>query len=70
MIMLEDHRTVPCEACNTEGRIYEACMVYDRDAGGYIPDTCDVGPCPYCDGTGGEIIATEPITLEDLDAIP
>lgn len=66
---VEDHRTVPCEACGTEGRIYEAGWIYDRACGGVIPDQIDTGPCPYCEGTGGEIIRTEPITLEDLDTI-
>jgi hypothetical protein len=49
-------RIIGCETCDTEGRIL-------RGAG---PDPKDYGPCPVCDGTGGEIIRTEPVTLEDL----
>jgi len=51
----EDFRIVCCEACGSEGRIYYG--------------ECDDGfsePCPYCEGTGGEIIPVEPITLDDL----
>jgi hypothetical protein len=53
-----DPRIVPCEHCGSEGRIYEG---YGND-----PHPRDCGPCLVCEGTGGEIIETEPITLEDL----
>jgi hypothetical protein len=66
VVLIEDHRTVPCEACGTEGRIYVADWTYDRNAGGMVPDQRDTGPCPWCEGTGGEIILTQPIELEDL----
>jgi hypothetical protein len=52
-------RIVLCEACGSEGRIYR----------GWYEDERDCGPCPYCDGTGGEVIETQPIDLEDLDAM-
>ncbi|MER9217909.1 hypothetical protein NKI48_03090 [Mesorhizobium sp. M0644] len=57
--MNEDFRIVGCEACGTEGRIYHG--------------ECDDGysePCPYCEGTGGEIIPVEPVTIDDLLATP
>jgi hypothetical protein len=60
-----DWRIVMCEACGSEGRIYEPMWTYERDCGPHLDDV-DVGPCPYCDGTGGEIIATQPIEFEDL----
>ena len=53
---MNDPRIVPCERCQTEGRIY--CGQYE--------DEQDCGPCPVCEGTGGEIVETEPVTLEDL----
>jgi len=58
----EDHgpwRIVPCEACGSEGRVLVTMP------GEWDPE--DRGPCPYCDGTGGEIITTQPIEMEDLD---
>lgn len=57
---MTDIRIVPCEHCNTEGRIY--C--------GQHEDERDCGECPVCEGTGGEIIEVEPITLEDLEMVP
>lgn len=54
-----NERIIPCEACQSEGRILR----------GQYEDERDCGPCPYCEGTGGEIIETEPIEMEDLDAI-
>lgn len=53
---MTDPRIVPCDHCQTEGRIYS----------GQYEDERDCGPCPVCEGTGGEIIETEPITLDDL----
>ena len=55
-----DHRIVACEACGTEGRRYYSV------AGQWDP--VDGGPCPYCEGTGGEIITTQPIEMADLDS--
>ncbi len=54
-------RIVLCSGCGSEGRIYQAW--------GNDPDPVDTGPCPWCEGTGGEIIETLPIELSDLDAI-
>ena len=54
---MNDPRIVLCEACGSEGRIYR----------GQYEDERDCGPCPVCDGTGGEIIETQPIEMEDLD---
>lgn len=53
-------RIVLCEACQSEGRILTS------DGGPYDTDN---GECPYCEGTGGEIVKTEPITLEDLELL-
>lgn len=47
----------PCETCQSEGRIL-------RSKGG--PDDIDCGECPVCEGTGGEIIETEPVTEEEI----
>lgn len=52
-------RIIPCEACQSEGRIYR----------GQFEDERDCGECPYCDGTGGEIITVQPIEMDDLDAM-
>jgi hypothetical protein len=54
-----DHRIVACEACGTEGRIFHGNGDKPWD---YVEE------CPYCDGTGGEIITTQPIEMADLDA--
>jgi hypothetical protein len=54
-----DHRIVACEACGAEGRVLVTVP------GQWDPE--DRGPCPYCEGTGGEIITTQPIEMEDLD---
>lgn len=56
-------RVVACEACGTEGRIY----VTDYDSENGCWGERDDGPCPYCDGTGGEIIETQTIEMKDLD---
>lgn len=58
-------RVILCESCSSEGRIYRATGFSDR----YGIEMIDDEPCPYCEGTGGEIIKTLPITLEDLEAI-
>ena len=64
---MKSPRIVPCLDCGTEGRIYIADYFYDRD--GLQQGERDDGPCPSCEGTGGELIETDPITLEDLDAM-
>jgi hypothetical protein len=51
-----NERIIRCEFCQSEGRIYR----------GMYEDERDCGPCPACEGTGGEIIETLSITLEDL----
>lgn len=55
---MTDPRIVPCDRCGSEGRLYS----------GQYEDERDCGECPVCEGTGGEIIETEPIEMEDLDA--
>lgn len=64
-ISLDDVRIVPCEACGTEGRIIRQSL-YHSSAHVGAPDEVDHGECPYCEGTGGELIEVEPIELEDL----
>jgi hypothetical protein len=63
---MSDVRIVGCEACGTEGRIY----VTDWSPGDWNEPghwgERDTGPCPYCEGTGGEIIEVEPIEMDDL----
>jgi len=56
---MNNHRVVPCEACGAEGRVFVTI------SGQW--DSEDRGPCPYCEGTGGEIIETQPIEMTDLD---
>lgn len=56
---IADLRIVACEACGTEGRIYHGNGDKPWD---YVEE------CPYCDGTGGEIITTQPIEMADLDS--
>lgn len=63
-----DLRIIPCEYCGTEGRIYERHLVYERNAAPHEDDV-EVGPCPCCEGTGGEIIKVQPIELEDLEVL-
>ena|SRR5258708_684000 len=55
---IDDLRIVACEACGTEGRIYHG----DGDKPWHYLEEC-----PYCEGTGGEIITTQPIEMADLD---
>ncbi len=55
---MTDYRIILCEACSSEGRVYRG---HAND-----PNPRDEGPCPACEGTGGEIIETQPIELEDL----
>lgn len=63
-----DPRIVPCDHCGTEGRIYVLDYFYDRD--GLQWGERDTGECPSCDGTGGALIETQPIDMEDLDEAP
>ena len=53
---MSNARIVFCETCGSEGRILR----------GNAPDPADYGPCPVCEGTGGEVIETQPIELDDL----
>jgi hypothetical protein len=57
---MNDYRLVLCETCGSEGRIYR----------GLYEDERDCGPCPACEGTGGEIVEVEPIEMEDLSDCP
>ena len=59
---MTDPRIVQCSACDGEGRLYEADCDWQHG-----PGERDIGPCDQCEGTGGEIIDTQPIELEDLD---
>lgn len=54
---MSNARIVLCEACGSEGRIL--CS----DGG---PFDTDGGPCPWCEGTGGEVIETLPVELSDI----
>lgn len=56
---MTDPRIVPCEYCHSEG----------RDLRGNGPEPIDYGPCIVCEGSGGEIVETQPIEFEDLDAM-
>lgn len=56
-----DHRIVLCEHCGSEGRIYRG---HAND-----PNPRDDGPCPVCEGTGYEVVTTEPITMEEALAM-
>ena len=51
-----------CEACGSEGRILVADGVDRMGA----PQERDCGQCPYCEGTGGELIATQPVTEAEI----
>lgn len=55
-----DVRVVPCETCGTEGRLYERVTTYERNAAPH-DDLVDTGPCPDCEGTGGELVKVEPV---------
>jgi hypothetical protein len=56
---MPETRTVLCETCGSEGRIYRG--LYD--------DERDCGECPACKGTGLEEVEVEPVTLDDLEFI-
>jgi hypothetical protein len=63
-------RIVPCEACGTEGcnRLLsgdgDCCICRYQGA---RPEGCPEG-CISCDGTGGALIATEPVDLDDIQS--
>jgi hypothetical protein len=52
--MAADERIVLCECCGSEGYLYD-----HNDDARFV--------CEACEGTGGEIIETRPIDLDDLD---
>ena len=52
-------RTVLCEVCGSEGRIYR----------GLHEDERDCGECPACKGDGLAEVEVEPVTLDDLELI-
>lgn len=54
---MDNERIILCETCQSEGRILR----------GPESEPTDYGPCPVCDGTGEEIIETQPIEIDDLD---
>lgn len=56
---MSDPRIWPCQWCGSEGRIYRG---YSND-----PDPQDCGPCEACEGTGGELIETESVEMDDLE---
>lgn len=67
--MSENARIVLCEACGSEGYERETVWVYEHGCGFAHEDVVlnYNRPCSYCEGTGGEIIETEPIDEDDLD---
>jgi hypothetical protein len=62
----EDFRIVGCEACGTEGRVQHITHTYVDFRNGGIVECGWEEDCEACEGTGGEIIPVEPITLDDL----
>ena len=52
-----DALIVLCEHCGSEGRLYT----------GQYDDERDNGECPVCEGTGSEVVETEPISEDDLN---
>jgi len=65
---MDDPRVIPCQHCGTEGRIYRRAWIYEPGCGhAHHHGEEDCGECPTCEGTCGEIIETEPITLEDME---
>lgn len=57
----EDFRLKPCEHCQSEGRIIRTVSRH----WGLEPREEDCGECPVCEGTGMELVETEP--LDELD---
>lgn len=63
---MANERVVLCEACGSEGCLnerWEGCGCHHYT---YPPQDCD-NRCPWCEGTGGALIETEPVDMEDLD---
>lgn len=56
--MDEDFRIKPCEHCQSEGRILRC--------GWYVWEEVDCGECPVCEGTGMEMIETEPVEEQEI----
>lgn len=52
-----------CDHCQSEGRIIRA-----RAAPywSFDPEEVDLGECPFCEGTGGALIATESATESEI----
>jgi hypothetical protein len=53
-------------SCDGEGHLYQRIGWHSPEFGGQWQEEEEVGRCPYCDGTGREIIEVEPIEMEDL----
>jgi hypothetical protein len=64
---VSDPRIVGCETCRTEGILRHFTHSYIDHRNGGIVECGSEEDCPWCEGTGGEIIETQPITLEDLE---
>lgn len=66
---MRDPRIVLCEACGSEGRIIVRTIGYEPGCGHpHMWGERDDGECPWCEGTGGEIVETQPIELADMEA--
>jgi hypothetical protein len=50
-----------CQSCGSEGRIIRVRHHQWRE-----PEEIDCGECPDCEGTGGELIATQPVTEQEI----
>ncbi len=57
-----------CRTCGSEGRLYVATWGYEPGCG-HAPNHFeeDRGECPDCEGTGWELIPSEPMTEDDLN---
>ena len=60
---MNDPRIVLCDHCGSEGRVRTGFYSHDQ----YGNEMLDERECPSCEGTGGEIIETQPIDMRDLD---
>lgn len=49
-----------CERCGGEGKLYASRY------GGNDPDVWPIGECPVCEGSGYEVIETEPVDEEEI----
>lgn len=64
---MDSPRIIPCTHCGSEGRIIRQCIGYEPGcAHPHMHGERDDGECPVCEGTGGEIIETYAIEMEDL----